>query len=130
MIVLDASAALEVLLRTPRAAAIEARIFAPGETLHAPHLIDIEVAHVIRRYVLGGAIPEARGREALEDFAALRLHRYPHEPSLLRIWELRHNVRTYDAAYVVVAEELGAPLVTHDAALRATRGHGAAIELV
>ena len=79
VIVVDASAALELLLRTPDAAAVERRLFGANETLHAPHLIDIEVAHVLRRYALAGDMSAERGREALEDLADLSLRRYPHE---------------------------------------------------
>ena len=112
MIVIDASAVLEVLLRTPVASAIERRLFGPGEALHAPHLIDIEVAHVLRRYALAGDMSAARGREALEDLADFSVRRYPHDVLLPRVWELRANLTAYDAAYVALAEALGAPLVT------------------
>jgi predicted nucleic acid-binding protein len=56
VIVVDASAFAEVLLRMPMASAVEARLFGRGESLHAPHLVDIEVAHVLRRYALMGFI--------------------------------------------------------------------------
>ena len=114
MIVIDASALLEVLLRTQGARAIEARIFAPGETLHAPHLLDIEVAQVIRRFAGRGEITVGRGREALDDLANLTIRRYPHQLLLPRIWELRANFTAYDGAYVALAEVLDAPLLTCD----------------
>lgn len=76
MSVVDASAALEVLLRTPAAAAIEKRLFANGQTLHAPHLIDLEVAHVLRRYAAASQITPDRGRTALADFTDFPIHRY------------------------------------------------------
>ena len=129
MIVLDASATIEVLLRTPAAARIEARIFAPRETLHAPHLMDLEVAQVLRRYLLAGELDGARGEEALEDLGDLPIARYPHGLLLPRIWELRHNVTAYDAAYLALAEVLRAPLLTCDRRLAKTRGHEARIEL-
>jgi predicted nucleic acid-binding protein len=69
VIVVDASALIEVLLRTPAADAVENRLFASGETLHAPHLLDLEVAQVIRRYAAGGEIDAERGRLALDDLA-------------------------------------------------------------
>ncbi len=114
MIVADASAILEVLLRTPAAPAIEARLFEPGEALHAPHLIDLEVLQVLRRYAAAGEISAARAREALDDLAAFRLRRWAHDPLAQRIWELRQNLTAYDAAYVALAEALGAPLLTRD----------------
>ena len=79
MIVVDASAMLEVLLRTPAAPAIEERLFEGGETLHAPHLIDLEVVQVLRRYAAAGEISAERAREALDDLAAFRLRRWAHE---------------------------------------------------
>ena len=130
MIVVDASALLEALLRMPAADAVDERLFAPRETLHAPHLIDVEVAQVIRRFAAAGDIDGARGRAALADLANLRLSRYPHGLLLPRIWDLRHNLSAYDAAYVALAEALDAPLVTRDRRLAAAAGHGARIELV
>ena len=98
MIVVDASALLEALLRTPAAPAVENRLFDARESLHAPHLIDIEVTQVLRRYAAAGEIAADRGREALDDLAALALRRYPHEFLLARVWELRRNLTAYDAA--------------------------------
>lgn len=130
MIVVDASAILEVLLNTRAGAAVAERLFAPGETLHAPHLVDLEVAQVLRRYALAGELDSGRGLEALEDLADLPLTRYPHDLLLPRIWELRRNVTAYDAAYVALAEALSAPLVTRDAALAAAKIHHARVELL
>jgi predicted nucleic acid-binding protein len=130
LIVVDASALLEALLRTPAAQAVEERLFAPRATLHAPHLIDVEVARVIRRYAGAGKIDGERGREALTDLADLRLTRYPHDLLLPRIWELRDNLSAYDAAFVALAEALDAPLITRDRRLAAAAGHRARIELV
>lgn len=130
MIVVDASAVIEVLLNTPAGVRVANRLFADGETLHAPHLLDLEVAQVLRRYALSAELDAARSAQALEDLAALPLSRYPHDVLLPRIWELRHNVTAYDAAYVALAEALAAPLVTRDAALAASRGHAARIELL
>ena len=129
MIVVDASAILEVLLNTPAGARVSERLFIPGETLHAPHLLDLEVAQVLRRYARARELDSGRGLEALEDLADLPLTRYPHGLLLPRIWELRANVTAYDAAYVALAEALAAPLVTRDAALASVRAHRARIEL-
>lgn len=130
MIVVDASALLEVLLNTAAGARIADRLFGGGETLHAPHLLDLEVAQVLRRYASAGEIPPERGQQALEDLADLPLLRYPHDLFLSRIWELRVNLTAYDAAYVALAEALGAPLVTRDAALAARGVHRAAVQLL
>ncbi|HEU4630016.1 MAG TPA: type II toxin-antitoxin system VapC family toxin [Gemmatimonadaceae bacterium] len=130
MIVLDASAALELLLRGPAAAAIAARVFRPRESLHAPQLLDLEVAQVVRRYWLAGDLSADRGREALTDLADLPLERYPHEPLLSRIWALRHNATAYDAAYLALAEALGAPLLTRDARLASVPGVAAEVDVV
>lgn len=130
MIVIDASAALELLLGTPFSTRVATRLFSHGETLHAPHLIDLEVAQVLRRWERAGEIAPARAEEAFEDLADLPLARYPHHPLLPRIWDLRHNVTAYDAAYLVLAEALGATMVTRDAALASIPGHGARVEVV
>lgn len=130
MIVVDASALLEVLLRTAAAGTVEQRLFAPGQTLHAPHLLDVEIAHVIRRYAANGDIDGERGRLALSDLADLSLRRYPHDMLLPRIWELRSNLTAYDAAYVALAEALDAPLFTRDRRLASAAGHRAKIELI
>ena len=130
MIVVDASALLEVLLRTPAATAVESRLFAAGETLHAPHLLDVEVAQVLRRYVALGQIDAARAREALDDLADFPFRRYPHDLLLPRIWDLRHNLTAYDAAYVALAEALDAALITRDERLAGAPGHRARVEVI
>lgn len=130
MIVVDASALLEALLGRPLATVVEARLFEPGQTLHTPYLLDVEIAQVIRRYTMNGHISTERALAALEDFLDLPLHRHPHEFLLPRVWELRHNLTAYDAAYVALAEMLDAPLLTHDRRLAAAAGHRARIEVV
>ena len=130
MIVVDASALLEAILCTSAADAVQRRMFAPGETLHAPHLLDVEIAQVIWRYAAKGDIDGKRGRDALDDLADFPLRRYPHDILLPRIWELRDNLTAYDAAYVALAEALDAPLVTRDRRLAAAAGHHARIEVV
>jgi predicted nucleic acid-binding protein len=130
VIVVDASALLEALLRTPAAAAVEERLFDAGHTLHAPHLIDIEVAQVLRRYSATGQIESGRCHDALSDLSDFPLHRYPHDVLLPRVWELRNNLTAYDAVYVALAEALDAWLLTRDRCLATAAGHRAQVDLV
>lgn len=116
-IVVDASAVIELLLRTRRSVAITDRVLRDDIVLHAPHLIDVEVAQVLRRYALAGDLEAARAGAALDDFLDIRIERHPMEPMLQRMWALRHNMTVHDAAYVALAEALAAPLVTCDARL-------------
>lgn len=109
---------------------IAARISVPGQTLHAPHLLDVEVAHALRRLSLQHAIGADRALEALADFRDLRVRRYGHGPLLTRIWDLRSNVSSFDAAYIALAEALNAPLITADAAMGRAPGHSAVIEVL
>lgn len=132
MIVLDASAAVALLLDTPLSAAtaLRERIRRPGESLHVPHLIDLEVTQVLRRFVLRRELPAERARDALLDLADLPLLRYPHQPFVSRIWDLRENLTAYDACYVALAEVLDAPLLTLDAAMQRAAGPSATVEVV
>jgi predicted nucleic acid-binding protein len=129
MIVVDASVVLEILLRTPGAARAEERVFGAAPAA-APHLLDVEVAHVLRRYEARGRLDGARGREAIADLASFPLTRYPHDLLLPRIWELRAKLTAYDAAYVALAEALDATLVTRDERLAGAPGLRARIEIV
>lgn len=130
MIIVDASALLEALLRSPTGLRIERRLFEARDSIHAPHLIDLEVTQVLRRYATAREIDSRRAQEALDDLAAFHIHRYPHAFLVPRIWELRQNLTAYDAAYVGLAEALDAPLVTRDRKLAGAPGHRARIELV
>jgi predicted nucleic acid-binding protein len=130
VIVVDASAILELLLVTDKGRSLADRIAPPLETLHAPHLIDLEVAQVLRRYVARRQLDEPRAKQALDDLRDLDLNRYPHDVLLERIWELRHNASAYDAAYLALAEALGAPLLTSDARLGDVPDSRAAVEIL
>lgn len=130
MIVVDASAILEVLLSTPAASSVYSRLSVSGETLHAPHLLDLEILQVLRRYNANGEITLDRAEQALADYLDLPITRYAHDVFTFRIWELRQNLTAYDAAYVVLAEALSAPLVTRDRKLAASSGHRAVIEVL
>jgi predicted nucleic acid-binding protein len=129
VIVLDASVVLEVLLQTRAGRDLTPRLFDPRESLHVPHLLDLEVAQVLRRFVMARQLDAERAAQALADLADLPLARYPQDLFLSRIWELRSNLTAYDAVYVALAEALGAPLLTRDRRL-AKAPHRARLELV
>jgi predicted nucleic acid-binding protein len=130
MIVVDASVLVDVLLRVPGVEALDARLFDRNESLHAPHLIDVEVAHVLRRYALRGELSEARGRSALALLQRFPVTRHAHDVLLQRVWMLRHGLSAYDATYVALAEGLDATLYTRDVPLSKCTGHIARVELV
>jgi predicted nucleic acid-binding protein len=128
--VIDASAVLELLLRTEKGKKVEGRALAPNERLHAPHLVDVEVTQALRRLTLLKEITPSRAKTALDDHAALLIERSPHYDFLWRIWDLRDSVTAYDAAYVTLAEALEVPLLTCDGKLARSHGHRAKIELI
>jgi predicted nucleic acid-binding protein len=130
VIVVDASALVEALLGTAAAERVEKKLFDRGETIHAPHLIDLEVTQILRRYAIGREVAAERCRTALEDMQVFPLIRHAHDLLLPRIWELRQNVSAYDGAYVALAEFLGATLVTRDRRLAAAPGLRAHVEVV
>lgn len=129
MIVLDASAAVDWLLQTSTGQRIEKRIYSQHESLHTPHLLDLEVAQVLRRLVREGTVSASRAGEAIDDLLDLRVTRYPHFVFLPRIWQLRHNLSAYDAAYVALAEKLDATLITRDERLASALGHRVSVEV-
>lgn len=125
MIVVDASAALSGLLN-----AGPARRALADERLHAPHLIDSEIANGLRRSVAARRMREDAARLALDRWARLGLTRYPVVGLLDRVWELRQNVSAYDASYVALAELLDCALVTADSRLGRAPGLRCAITVV
>lgn len=129
MIVLDASAAVDLLLELQAGVGVAARIRSEAE-IFAPHLIDLEVTHALRRLEQRRVITEERAELALLDLEALGLQRRPHDVLLPRIWELRANATSYDAAYLVLAEVLDAPLVTTDGKLARVAGCRARVEVI
>lgn len=129
MIVIDASAVLELLLRTGRAESVGRSALAADERLHAPHLLDVEVTQALRRLVRLNGIGVERAGQALDDFEALLVERHSHHELVRRIWQLRESLTAYDGAYVALAEALDAPLLTCDAKLARSHGHRARIEL-
>lgn len=130
MTVLDASGAVELLLNTGRGRRLAALLDDEANIVHVPHLIDLEIAQVLRRYVLRGTLDPETGARALRRWRELDVERYPHVPLLDRVWQLRANVSAYDAVYVALAETLSDVLVTGDRRLARVPGLGVAIEAV
>jgi predicted nucleic acid-binding protein len=128
VLVADTSAVLEAVVAHDPAPGLIERLAQDGD-LHAPHLVDTEVLHALRRMSRHGQLSEERATDALSDFAELTIVRYPHEPLNDRVWELRHNLTAYDATFVALAEALDAPLITCDGRLAAARGHRAHLEV-
>lgn len=127
MIVVDASAVVDLLLdRGAKGDWVRGELKGQDQ-LHAPQLIDYEAVAVTRKKVLRSEIPAERGRGAIHDFAGLRIRRYPPRAFLSRALELRDSVTAYDAFYVALAEALDCPLVTSDLRLARSHGHDAEI---
>ncbi|MBY0423970.1 MAG: type II toxin-antitoxin system VapC family toxin [Parvularculaceae bacterium] len=114
MIVIDASLALDLVLVTPAAFSISARIGEAGGEIAAPELIDCEVLQALRRQLSLKQIDRRRAEEAFELYQGMPLERYPHRLVLARGWALRDNLTAYDAVYLALAELLDAPLWTRD----------------
>ena len=129
MIVLDASALVELLLGTAAGRRIAKRIADPSQTLHVPQLAEIEILHVLRRYVALRELSLADAETAMADLQALDLERHDHQPLLGRIWDLRNNFSAYDAAYVALAEALDGVLLTCDRKLATAPAARGLIEL-
>ena len=130
MIVLDASAVVDLLLLTPVGLRVAERVSDRGLSWHAPHLLGAEVAHVLRRKAQRGEITAGRAAAALDVYSAMRIDRHGHEALLRRAWAVREDLSAYDALYVALAESLRAPLITTDARLAGAPGHRAVVEVV
>jgi len=128
VIVVDTSAVIEALVAWPPRPELRDRLSGAGQ-LNAPHVIDLEVLQALRRLLSTGELTKDRASDVRWDFADLAITRYPHFPLSDRIWELRANLTAYAAAFVALAEALEAPLVTTDARLARSPGHGATVEL-
>lgn len=126
MIVLDASAMVEALVG---AAPSEELLGLLEGDIHAPHLLDVEVTSVLRGLELAQVVTPERARQALDDYWSFTIERHELEPLSGRIWGLRHQFTSYDAAYIALAEALACPVVTCDRKLR-TGGHRANVRLM
>ncbi len=130
MSVLDASAVVELLLNTKTGRVVAERLADPAIDLHAPHLLDVEVTQVLRRYVRDGTLTPREAAATLVDLRALDIERYGHEALLDRVWALRENLTAYDAVYVALAEALGTTLLTCDRRLARAPGMARRVVLV
>jgi predicted nucleic acid-binding protein len=128
VIVLDASAAVELVLATPPGAAVAQRL--RGETVHTPAHFDVEVIGAIRRAVVRQLISDHEGLVAVADFQSLPLRRWPTKPFVERAYQLRSTHTVADGVYVALAEGFAAPLITCDGRLAQSHGHAAEIELI
>jgi predicted nucleic acid-binding protein len=130
VIVVDASVVVDLLIKPPsEVAGVRARL-AHEPTGHVPHLLDVEVAHALRRLLLRGRLTDLSARRALRDLAVMSLKRWPHRALLGRALVLRDRLSAYDAVYVAMAEATGATLLTRDARLARAGGPRARVELV
>lgn len=128
--VVDAAAVVDALAGKG-ASAIVLRGLLKESISNAPHLLDAEVGHALRRAVLSDEISEEQARAALDALPYLIDNRYPHSPRLIEYtWQLRHNVTFYDALYVALATALDVPLLTGDSRLAAAPGLPCEIKLV
>jgi predicted nucleic acid-binding protein len=128
VLVVDTSAVIAALAGRPRIAALRRRLGTDGD-LHAPHLIDVELIHALRRLVRRGDLSEDRAEDCRSDYADLTIIRYSHQALADRMWELRKNLTAHDAAFVALSEALAVPLVTCDARLVEASGHRADVHL-
>ncbi|MDX2180257.1 MAG: type II toxin-antitoxin system VapC family toxin [Bryobacteraceae bacterium] len=130
MTVVDCSVLADAIRQTKGGGLVAARIFRRGETLCAPHLLDVELVHTLRRWQMQGRMTLDEGIDAIRTLKSLPIRRFSHEFLLDRIWELRHNYTAYDATYISLAEALDATFVTRDAALVVAPQHRARVELI
>ena len=129
MLIIDASCLYHVLIDTGQAAYIRDRMARDSEHA-APHVIDVEVLGVIRREFLLGRLDATAANQSVADLRDWRGQRFGHQALLERAWELRQNVRGWDAMYVALAEALQAPLLTTDERLARVSGLDCSIELM
>lgn len=128
MVIVDGTCLYEVVTDSPRSVAAMERI--GDETCAAPHVIDVEVASVLRRDAMRGVRDETAARQALDKLSRWPGERFGHQLFLPRVWELRHNVRGWDGFYVALAEVLDATLLTLDRRLAGATGPRCPIEVI
>lgn len=129
-LVVDASALAEYLIASPVGIRVRQFLEQSGADLHIPHLAVVETTSVLRSWVRRGDLSESRAAGALQDLVAFPARRWPVEPMLEQVWELRDNVTAYNATYLALAEALDAELLTGDARLaRAIQARGLSVQV-
>lgn len=130
MIVLDTSAAIELLLALPLSHKVQQQLDRVDWQIIAPQLLVVEVLQVLRRRVSAGHNPLSAADEARSLLGELNIRFFDHELLADRIWELRNTMSAYEASYVALAEVTEFELLTSDARLAKAPGHHARIALV
>ena len=130
MPVIDASVLVAYLVEGEHARPARDVVLSNANALWAPHLVDAEIGHALRRVVSAGELTARKARAALQDLADLPILRVPHRTLLDRAWSLRDNVSFYDGLYIALAETLDTPLVTLDARLATAPGARATITVI
>jgi predicted nucleic acid-binding protein len=128
VLVVDTSAVVAALVGRPPDRRLADRLGTDGD-LHAPHLLDVELLHALRRLVRTGSLSADRAADARADFAELTVVRYGHEPLADRAWQLRDVLAVHDAMFIALAETLRVPLVTCVPRQGEATGHSAWVEL-
>jgi len=128
MMVIDASAAVDLLMGTPKGRQVASRI--AKEILHAPAILDLEVAQALRRWERSSQIDRTQAADAIENLLQLPLIRHAHDPLLRHIWSLHHNFTAYDAAYLALSAALGCIFLTCDTRLASARRQGFSVEVL
>ncbi len=120
-LVVDASVVVAALVDTGTSGRWAEELLV-SDDLAAPHLLPVEAGNILRRLALHGEISEDAAALAHADLLDLRVALFPYALDAWRAWELRHNLTTYDASYVALAESLEAELATLDARLAKALG--------
>ena len=128
MIVIESSAMVDALVDDPANPNLLALL--ADEELHAPALLDFEVASALRGHMLGGKLDPVRLDQAVEDFSAFQIERHQMTSLLGHMLDLRENFTVYDAAYLVLAQALEAPVVSADTKLKEATRLGIKVQIV
>jgi predicted nucleic acid-binding protein len=129
MLIVDATCLYEVVADTEQAESVRTRL-AEDQDHAAPHLVDVEVRNVIRRHEIEGRLDATAATQAVDDLYAWPGERFGHRGLLSRAWDLRHNIRGWDAFYVALAEALDGTVLTLDRRLPRANGPTCPIEVV
>ena len=126
--VVDASVAVEYLLRTPLGLTVANMI--ESASFVAPEMLDAEVLSVLRRAVLNGHLEEARAEMVIDDLLRWTVDRISHRFLAPLAWQYHRNISAYDALYVAAAHAVGIPLITADGRLSRASGLGVIVHHV